>query len=506
MLFKKKGNKPRTAILFYGMLRNYEIPSKSIFKNILEKNDCDIFYFGPSETDSPDINYAIGLRDKNGFFIKNPKEDKQKVTPSKIDGFLKIYGKYLKSYHVHENKTEFFEENISKICSREDWIIGLNPARMLSMFYNIGGVIDIFNEYCNNNNKKYDKIILTRTDIIFYGNIISEIKNKEMHIPFGEGFNEIGEKHMGNAAVFFYKNMETGDYVSGGRKDSFNDQIMLFSPNDITMFDNIYENVKYLIRNKVPLSPETILFILAKRNEMRIITHPEWEYEIYRVGKKPILSILDTDELKDIDRYHPKLINNNYSDQIDADVKSKDIESKTFNSIHRIINLISNKNKSKKLNEDPVRFFSNSNIIINNFAEKILHKELAKKGTFIYSAKSGSLKSDFGEVNSRRFQIKSGDSEGFAIYGPYATLDSGKYIAKFYFDGDIKHCRIVIDVVSDEIPHLNSKPYDLNYGYPTDCVSIEWSLPKEVHNLEVRIYVFPGFVANFDYLAIKKVD
>lgn len=348
-------SKKKIAILFYGMLRNYQISSSSFYKNIIEKNECDIFFFGPSKTDTPTINYGLGIRDKDGFFIKNPKESKQATLPLNTNDFVKRYSPYLKDYIFHEKDSDFFEEQSQLLCSRDDWLMGLNPARMLSMFYNINGVINLFLNTHKKNFKDYDIILLTRTDLIIYNNIMNfNIKKNEIHIPFGEGFNEIGKKHTGNASVFYYKNIISGDYVPGGREDSFNDQIMAFSPKTIKMFQNIYQNVKTLMEDKIPLSPETILFLLSKRNDIKIISHPEWEYEIYRDGKNNIVSLLDTEELKEVDRYHPKLLKEKNEEIYDLNDDIKEIYEKSLfiKASFKLIKLIATQKKYQKLEKN----------------------------------------------------------------------------------------------------------------------------------------------------------
>lgn len=304
---KKASPKARTAVLFYGMLRNFEIGANSIKRHMLYDDECDVFYFGPRDTDNPDVNYTVGLMDKDGFFIENPKEKFQHTEQADTEKFLEIYKPFIKKASFHDMTFSQFEDISLSLRPKEDWLMGLNPARMISMFYNMGGVIDMVLNHIDGELDTYDKIIVTRTDLVIYSRIACILSGQEMHIPFGEGFGPNGEKHRGNASTLYYKNMITGDYSPGGRTANFNDQIMVIKGQDLAALRNLFQTVTALIRDHVPLSPETILYIVCKRCNFDIHTHDEWHYEIYRDGRKPIQSVLDIPDLEKIDRYNPRL-------------------------------------------------------------------------------------------------------------------------------------------------------------------------------------------------------
>lgn len=301
---KNKKN-PRVAVLLYGMVRDYDKCANSLKKALLKPNDADMFFFGPAVTDYPDKNFSLGLRDGEGFIVKNPKTDEPKFYDVDQKEFKSVFGDFIRGCNFHHTPSSFFSEEANRLVSRDKWLFGLPPARILSMFYNMAGVVDEFDKYRKENSINYDAIVITRPDLVFYNSITADIEENIVHIPLGEGFDDFGRKPLGNAPVFFYKNSETGEYVPGGRSIGFNDQILVIPGNLADIFSNIYETVKSFIAREVPLSPETMIYLLLKNHDVEIEAHGDWDYEIYRRGQRAITSILNSPELKLTDKYHP---------------------------------------------------------------------------------------------------------------------------------------------------------------------------------------------------------
>ena len=309
MVFRIKENKKeaRLAVLMYGFLREFETTAPAFKKKILEPNKASLFFYGPDYTDAPDKNFGIGTRDADGFFIDNPKSKQSKYFPVRKKDFLKTYKNWLSDYEFHSIAQSQFLNERQALLPETEWLFRLDPARILSMFYNMGGVIDNFFKYVEKTGEKYDVILITRSDLAFYDNFSADIGENEIHIPFGEGFDENGQKHLGNAPVYYYKNLNTGEYVPGGRTKNFNDQIMALSYKSACHFHNLFKQVRDCLTRKVPPSPETILYLLSINANLSIVPHPEWNYEIYRSGKKIITNVLSVPELVNIDPHHPVL-------------------------------------------------------------------------------------------------------------------------------------------------------------------------------------------------------
>lgn len=296
----------RNAVLFYGMIRNFEVPSKTLHKHIIAPNEADTFYFGPSYTDKPS-NSHYGKFDHDGFMVENPKALPDSVSPANSAGFRENYGHTLKKFVTHNLPFSHFEDEAKSICGTEDWLFNLNPARVLSMFYNIGGAIDSFLTFYNETRAVYNNCIVTRPDLVFYSLVTMETEPGCVQIPQSQGISERGETYDGNAPVYYYKNALTGEYVPGGRKTTFNDQFLLMNISDLKKLGSLYVEIKDMIRRRVPVSPETLFYLALKNRGLSIAPQKEWVYEIFRNDTKRVLSVLNSPELAEIDRYHPSL-------------------------------------------------------------------------------------------------------------------------------------------------------------------------------------------------------
>lgn len=296
----------KSAVLFYGMIRNFSSCAHSLKKHLISPNHADVYFFGPSYTDKPS-NSHYGEFDEKGFLIKNPKSMNSKMYPADMAGFLKQYQGSIQHYATHDLKYSFFEREAKKITGSYDWLFNLNPARILSMFYNISGVIDIFIDFTKRNSIVYDSCVITRPDLALYAPIYSQPEKNSVHIPQAQGFSKIGEAYTINAPVYFYKNAQTGEYVPGGRKETFNDQLLVLSMTDLLNFKGLYDEIKEMIKRKVPLSPETLFYLFVKNNNLKIIQEEGWFYEIFREDTPIISNVISSPELQEIDPYHPSL-------------------------------------------------------------------------------------------------------------------------------------------------------------------------------------------------------
>jgi hypothetical protein len=210
----------------------------------------------------------------------------------------------MRRYEFHSvNQEEFVRQ--AAVVDRKDWIYGLNPARLFSMVFNMEGVVHLLEDYERTQGVRYDTVIITRPDIAFFSPIIARVRRGFLHIPSGEGFDEWGRKHMGNARVVYYKNVATGDFVEGGDKVTFNDQLFLLSRTDLSCFVGLSKALSEYLSQRVPASPETIFYLhLCLRRGLVAKLHPEWCYQIQRAGMPLVENVADTSMIRMVDRYH----------------------------------------------------------------------------------------------------------------------------------------------------------------------------------------------------------
>lgn len=297
--------KPKTAVLLYGMLRSFKITARSFYRHVVAPNDADVFYFGPAQSDVANTSHS-GRLDVFGNLKENPKGRVDPVSGVDRDAFLSAYGAAMRRYRFHEVEQDEFARQAA-VVDRREWVYGLNPARMFSMVFNLEGAVHLLEEYEREEGVAYDTVVITRPDIAFYSPIRARAKRGFLHIPCGEGFDEWGRKHRGNARVLYYRNAATGDYVEGGDHVTFNDQIFLLARADLSCFTELGKAMTEYLAQRVPPSPETLLYLhLILRQGLNPIVHPEWCYQIHRTGMPVIENIGDTSMIRVVDRYHAK--------------------------------------------------------------------------------------------------------------------------------------------------------------------------------------------------------
>jgi hypothetical protein len=299
-------HEPKVAILLYGMLRSFQLTAASFQRHVVGPNNADVFYFGPVQSDvaTKEIN---GRLDVFGNLKDNPKGLVDSTNGIDREAFFAAYGPAMRSYGFHHVDQEEFVRQAEAVVDRRDWIYGLNPARLFSMVFNIEGVVHLLEEYERTHGVIYDIVIITRPDIAFFSSVRAKARKGVLHIPCGEGFDEWGRKHMGNARVLYYKNVETGDYVQGGDTVTFNDQVFLLARADLSCFSGLSKALTGYLTQQVPASPETILYLhLCLRQGLKPLLHPEWCYQIQRAGMPLIENISDTSMIRVVDRYHYK--------------------------------------------------------------------------------------------------------------------------------------------------------------------------------------------------------
>lgn len=293
----------RTAVLLYGFLRTAEITSKSLLDNVVDANNADIFYFGPDSSDKP-TSIHKGILDGSGFVKINPKNDAIEVPGGIEERLNSIYGDRLKLFKLHDRKFSDFEAESSFIDMHE-WLFSLNPARFVSMFYNMQGVFSLMEQSEKESGLKYDRVILTRPDLSFYSRVdLKNIREGFVYMPSGEGFcPHTGNRNYGLSPVMPYRNKSTGKMVETGF--GFNDQVMVFGRNSSQNIASIYESALQYMREKIPLTPETILYYhLVSHCGLKIKYSDVWPYEIVRSDESQITTLTDLMILDIIDRYH----------------------------------------------------------------------------------------------------------------------------------------------------------------------------------------------------------
>jgi hypothetical protein len=305
MPFEREKRAPKVAVLLYGMLRTFRETAASFHRHVVEPNNADVFYFGPAQSDVAPQSLS-GRLDIFGNLKDNPKGRVDPVHGVDHEAFAAVYGPALRRSRFHHVDQEEFARQAA-VVDRRDWIFGLNPARLFSMVYNMEGVVHLLEDYEREQGISYDTVIVTRPDIAFFSPIRPRVRPGTVHLPSGEGFDEWGRKHMGNARILYYKNVETGDYVEGGDKLTFNDQILAFARPDLSCLSGLTKAFGEYLARKVPASPETVFYLhFCLRRGLTPRPHPEWCYQIQRAGMPLVENVAGTSMIRLVDRYHTK--------------------------------------------------------------------------------------------------------------------------------------------------------------------------------------------------------
>ncbi|HEU4686595.1 MAG TPA: hypothetical protein VFS39_18960 [Nitrospira sp.] len=305
MLSPVQTGTPKVAVLLYGMLRTFRQTAASFHRHVVEPNNADVFYFGPADSDVAPVSLS-GRLDVFGNLKDNPKGRVDPLGGIDQEAFGAAYGPALRWHRFHHVEQEEFARQAS-VVDRRDWIFGLNPARLFSMVFNMEGVVHLMEEYERDHHVSYDTVIVTRPDIAFFSPVRPRVRPGTLHLPSGEGFDEWGRKHLGNARLLYYKNVETGDYIEGGDKLSFNDQILAFARPDLEAFSGLAKAFSEYLSRHVPASPETVFYLhFCLRRGLQPVLHPEWCYQIHRAGMPLVENVADTSMIRVVDRYHAK--------------------------------------------------------------------------------------------------------------------------------------------------------------------------------------------------------
>ncbi|HCN8126144.1 TPA: hypothetical protein N6399_004700, partial [Escherichia coli] len=247
----------KVAVLLYGFLRTADLTVGSLIRNVVDVNNADIFYFGPDSSDSP-TQIHKGILDSSGFVKINPKGEAHEIPCGIEDKLVSIYGDKLRNYKLHYKKFDDFNEQTSFV-DKNEYLFNLNPARFVSMFYNMQGAYELMNEYEEKQNFRYDVIIITRPDLSFYAPVSAKnIRHGYVYIPAGEGFcPHTGNRNIGLSQVLPYRNRSEGKMVPSGV--GFNDQLLVLTGKTASCMENLLDSVLMYMREKVPLTPETLL-------------------------------------------------------------------------------------------------------------------------------------------------------------------------------------------------------------------------------------------------------
>ncbi|MDL4914796.1 MAG: hypothetical protein QRY16_13640 [Enterobacterales bacterium endosymbiont of Blomia tropicalis] len=231
--------------------------------------------------------------DKFGLMKDHSKNSADIDTSNEITEKLirDIYGKRLKSYNLHTITSDELTQMISDVDQNE-FLFQLKPARFLSKFHNIESAYNLIEQYENEHGFSYENIIIARPGLAFYSALsLSKLRKGSMLIPSGMGFHpHTGTRNYGLVQPLYYKNALNGTCIPTGMH--FNDQLMALKRTDCIILKELLSDCVCYIKNRVLLTPESILFYhFNSIHNLNIVPTDKWLYEKFRVRAPEIENI-----------------------------------------------------------------------------------------------------------------------------------------------------------------------------------------------------------------------
>lgn len=201
----------KVAILFPGMLRNFEITYPYFKKYVMDPLNPDIFFSGYPNKQG--LNYC----ENKIIELWNPKK-----------------------YIIQEYTQELRE----KICSYENKLCQrkrseTTPHTWMSGIYNVKQANDLKKQYEFENNFNYDVVIKTRIDMFYYRSYsdleLNRAKNGELLIPEAWDFKEICPLGVSDVcAVSTSKNIDLYSSLYDNIEKYFDEGVYTFHPESYT--------------------------------------------------------------------------------------------------------------------------------------------------------------------------------------------------------------------------------------------------------------------------------
>lgn len=240
------------------------------------------------------ITYDIGYKYLKKYIFDNN---------NNIDIFIHTWDNSKKDdiLNLYKPTDYLFEQQIN--FTKQPNPTGASPGRLHSQYsrwYSTKKVIELKNKYENNNNFKYDYVMLSRFDIYIQKNII--FSEYEKNILYGGLYHNIYDKNKNllESSNYFeiIKNTKEEDIIHvpdapppwGTSKDKFFHDLFFMSNSDlINVFGLIFDNIPYLINETI----KTGKIGEGSVSNCRWIYHQLKQHNLLHKVKLPFKNMLD---------------------------------------------------------------------------------------------------------------------------------------------------------------------------------------------------------------------
>jgi hypothetical protein len=244
----------RIALCIAGFLRSFEY-TIAIWNYRLRNFNTDVFIFAPNIYNTP---------------LEENTYDAQKSEFINLNLISSAFGSKLKVIQLYDYNSQKYKEII-----KNNNIPTLNKFdqftyRILSMHYNIQEVSKLQQNYSNN----YDLVMISRADLDIYSDFdFSALNLDYINYPKFHGISPQGNRKEGAAAVV-------------GTNFGFNDQMFVGIPENMKIFNNIYDKIPEYYKDNIEINSETLLGYHCINNNIKFEGTDFITYDILRQAKQ----------------------------------------------------------------------------------------------------------------------------------------------------------------------------------------------------------------------------
>lgn len=243
----------KIAICFTGFLRSFQFTCKS-WNYRLKNIDNDVYVYSP--------NTYYSLSSENSYDSK-PEEYVDECY------IRQIFGDRLKKINLYNYSPDIYKSIVSNLNIPEENFLKQKAYRIFSFMFNIQNCLNLIEDINN-----YDFVILTRPDIILYDYLNFDVLDpNKINFPYFHGVDDFGNLKNGVAAVF-------------GTNRSFNDQVFIGTPKNMSIFKNIFDLIGEYHNQNIIINAETLLGHHCLKNNIDFGPSDFIKYDLLRFAKQ----------------------------------------------------------------------------------------------------------------------------------------------------------------------------------------------------------------------------
>lgn len=161
----------KVAVIYSGLIRNFEYNIASHKKNLLNLYDCDVFF------------YLWDIKGIGMWPNKNLYKEEQSVNDDFKNQIINNLNPKKYFFENYNSKLEYFDSVIKQKSIR--FCDTCSPYSLLGQFFTLQKAFSFMQEYMKLNNQNYDLVLRARTDLIYHSEIIlkKDTDSNKIYLP-----------------------------------------------------------------------------------------------------------------------------------------------------------------------------------------------------------------------------------------------------------------------------------------------------------------------------------